>query len=289
MYPVKFDMRFCYLISNKMSHLYNIKSLIFYPDYYDDKNQAISDQIIIPSHTLNRLMDYFDENDSIFLMKLINTNTKQDVIVSIGTPHYYEKDTIYAPQWILDMIGCSGNCDTPVCLKRVIQDIPLATSVVIKPLDSMMFHVDLVDCFQKVLQNVSVLQEGSTIPVIIPELGNYECLAYIEKVEPEKISRAHSGDLAVDFQREFEEHTPSFSLPTSSIPTSAINTSNLQFTNSMCNQLSASDSLNNDIHITPSKDDSICQAIEDILTPEERRKRIRDSWVNRFTLNQNSV
>jgi len=245
-----------------MSNIFVAKSMVFYPDYFENKCQAISDQIIIPSHTLSMVIDRFDEDDSVFLMKLQNTNTNQEVIVSIGIPHYYEKDTIYAPQWILDMIGCTGNCDTPVKLSMIAEVIPLATSITIKPLDPLAFKVDLVECFQKVLENLCTLQEGATIPVIIPELGNYEYLAYIEKVEPGKISRTHTNDLSVDFLRDFEEEErrePATQMV------------------SVNNTLIGGEQIAHSIPITPPNEES-----QEIISEEERRRRVRESWLNRF-------
>lgn len=250
-----------------MANIFVAKSMVFYPDYFENKCQAISDQIIIPSHTLSLLIDRFDEDDTVFLIKLQNTNTNQEVIVSIGIPHYYEKDTIYAPQWILDMIGCTGNCDTPVKLIMLSEDIPLATSITIKPLDPLAFKVDLVECFQKVLENLCTLQEGATIPVVIPELGNYEYLAYIEKVEPAKISRTHKDDLAVEFLRDFEEQDRDPA-------TQMVATQNIP--------LGGEPSIHS-IPITPPNENS-----QEIISDEERRRRVRESWLNRFS-NTNSV
>lgn len=239
-----------------MANIFIARSMTFYPDYYDTKTQSLSDQIIIPSHFLTRIIDRFDENDNVFLVKLQNTNNNQEVVVSIGIPHYYEKDTIYVPQWILDMIGCIGNCDTPVKLIMLDEELPLATSITIKPLDPLAFKVDLVECFQKVLENVCTLQEGSTIPVLIPELGNYEYLAYIEKVEPAKISRTHSDDLNVEFLRDFEEVESATQNP-HSIP------------------ITPPFPIQNDVVESPIGG-------EPIISDEERRRRVRESWLSRF-------
>ncbi len=246
-----------------MVNIFVAKSMVFYPDYFENKCQAISDHIIIPSHTLSMIIDRFNEDESVFLMKLQNTNTNQEVIVSIGIPHYYEKDTIYAPQWILDMIGCTGNCDTPVKLSMITEIIPLATSITIKPLDPLAFKVDLVECFQKVLENLCTLQEGTTIPVIIPELGNYEYLAYIEKVEPRKISRTHKDDLAVEFLRDFEEQDEEMEPATQMV--------------SVNNTPIRGEPVSYSIPITPPKEEP-----QEIISEEERRRRVRESWLNRF-------
>jgi hypothetical protein len=240
-----------------MANIFIAKSMIFYPDYYNEACQTLSDQIIIPSYALNRFMDRFDEGETSLLMKLVNTTNNKEIIVTIGIPHYYEKDTIYVPQWILDMIGCTGNCDTPIRLSKLDTVLPKATSIIIKPLDPMAFKVDLVECFQKVLETLHTLQEGTTIPVIIPELGNYEYLAYIEKVEPEGISRTHADDLAVEFLRDFEEHDEETVVTPESIV----------------------------IPDAEARMEETPIIEEPVLSNEERRRRVRESWANRVTSN----
>jgi hypothetical protein len=249
-----------------MANIFIAKSMTFYPDYYEDKCQPISDQVIIPSHSLNIFLDRFNDDEDVFLMKLINTNNNKEVVVSIGIPHYYERDTIFAPQWILDMIDCTGNCSTPVKLVKLTEELPLATNIIIKPLDSMAFKVDLVECFQNVLQNLCTLQEGATIPVIIPELGNYEYFAYIDKVEPNKISKTHSDDLSVNFLRDFDDDNNTPNNIEETIPNIA---------NSIVDNTANTDNTANIVNT-----DNTDNKVE--LSSEERRQMVRESWLKRF-------
>jgi hypothetical protein len=242
-----------------MPHIYIAKSMVLYPEYIEEKCQKLSDQIVIPSYALNMLIDNFDDDsDTSLLMRLINTQTHQETVISIGTPHHYEKTVIYVPQWILDIIGCTGTCNTPVKLELIREPLPLATSITIKPLDPIIFNIDLVECFQTILENLHTLQEGITIPVFIPQLGNYETLAYIEKVEPSKISRTHAGDLDVNFLRDFEE------IPRALSP-----------------QYDTKEEYEEDHKESDSKED-INEETKEELSEEERRRRVRESWLNRF-------
>lgn len=264
-----------------MANIFIARSLHMYSEYYDSTSPSISNQIILPVHTLTDFMSKFNNTEQYFLVKLINTETKQVVIATIGTPHFDDRDTIYVPQWLLDAIGCTGECDTPVKILKLRKRLPLASSITIKPLDPMMFQVDLVKCFEKVLENITVLQEGLTIPVIIPELDNYQSIAYIEKVEPEKIVLSHDGDINVEFIRDFEEkdtsneHTNAImNIPepervlepvvnNSSVPNWGIENLS-QLTTHNANQMDSEETI------------------------QERRRRIRESWANRFTQIQNT-
>ena len=43
------------------------RSLVFYPGYFDDNCQELSDEIILPSHTMNNLMERFDDGEMLYL------------------------------------------------------------------------------------------------------------------------------------------------------------------------------------------------------------------------------
>lgn len=241
------------------------RSLVFYPDYFKDNCTQLSDQIILPSHFVNHFIDrFYNDTEGLYLAYLINTITGDSVVVSIGTPHFNDRDTLFAPQWILDAIKCTGNCDTPVKIEKVSKEEFLpATRIVIKPLDPLAFETNIVDTFQTALMNLCVLQQGLTLPITIPEFGNYEFLAYIEKVEPEMNSLSHSEELSVEFINEF--YTP----PVTTTPRPPT-------------PIPAPDSTNPILF--PDQSDSKSESETEqtpILTPEQRREQIRQSWIAR--------
>jgi hypothetical protein len=245
------------------------RSLVFYPGYYKDNvSTNLSDQIILPSHFINHFIDRFYNDETLYLAYIINTITGDSIVVSIGTPHYDDRDTLYAPQWILDAIGCTGNCDTPVKIEKVSKDeFPLATRIVIKPLDPLAFETNLVDTFQSALMNLCVLQQGLTLPVIIPEFGNYEFLAYIEKVEPANASLSHSEELSVEFINEFANGVATNGVATNGVATETPNRPPTPIP-----------TLNNPILIP---DEHPIELPQPTLTAEQRREQIRQSWLAR--------
>jgi hypothetical protein len=244
------------------------RSLIFYPGYFNDNCHELSDEIILPSFYLNRLIDSFDNNEKLYI-DMINTQTNQSVLVAIGKPHNYDKNTIFAPQWILDLISCSGNCDSVIKIKKAdMTDIPIATKIIIKPLDPIAFELDTLKCFETAFMNLHSIKEGITIQIPVPELGNdYTMFAHIEKVEPAPVSRIVEGEVDVEFINEFKENiTPLMPLnpiilPHTTLPQNSIITPML----------------------TPQVS-SVSQS-ESLEDKEERRKRIRESWVSRFNQN----
>ncbi len=230
------------------------KSLVFYPGYFEDKCTELSDEVILPSHYLNRLIEEFDNGEMLYL-SLTNTNTNLSTLVAIGSPHSYDRNTIFAPQWVLELIGCTGNCDSVITLQKAnMMDIPAATKIVIRPLDSIAFELDTLACFEKAFMNLHSIKEGITIPVPVPELGrDYKMYAHIEKVEPASVARIVEGEVDVEFINDFATPIPA-----------AINEPPPEF-GSM---------------ITPPTAPSLPTQEEPTL--ERRRQQVRESWLKRF-------
>lgn len=253
------------------------RNLVFYPGFFEDNCHELSDEVVLPSHTLNRLMEHFDEGEMLYL-NMTNTQTNQSCLVAIGSPHTYDKNTIYAPNWILEQIGCTGICDSVINITKAdMDDIPVATKIVIKPLDPIAFELDTLACFEKAFMNLHSIKEGITMAVPVPELGkDYKLYAYIEKVEPATVSRIIEGEVDVDFINEFTDNSTVSGPPTNPPPTPAGASPLLGPMLPPMNSI-----------VTPS---SIATAstnpVVPELTAEQRRQQIRDSWVKRY---QNNV
>lgn len=245
------------------------RSLTFYPGYFEDNCQELSDEIIIPSYSLSKLMEQFNDDEMLYV-NIINTQTDQRLLVAIGASHNYDKNTIFAPQWILDLISCTGCCDSVIAIQKAdIEDIPVATKIVIKPLDPIAFELDTIECFEKAFMNLHSIKEGITIPIPVPQLGkDYTMFAHIEKVKPEVVSRIVSGEIDVEFINEFKDTTPPAPSPT---PVSSSPLLDPMIPNSIMSQPMS-------IPLTPPSTPQI--------SAEERRRIVRESWVKRC---QNTV
>lgn len=184
------------------------RSLTFYPGTIQENKDELSDEIIIPAYYLNILMKQFNDDESLYV-NLTNIENNQRYLVALGSSHSYDKDTVFVPQWILDLIGCSGSCNSVIDIKKAnIRKIPKASKIIIRPLDPIVFEIDTLACFEKALMNIHSIKEGITIPVNVSELGdNYVMYAHIEKVEPAATSRIVHGEVDVEFINEFEKMT----------------------------------------------------------------------------------
>ena len=248
------------------------RSLVFYPGFFEDNCQELSDQIIVPSYYLNRLIDDFEEGEKLYL-NMTNTNTNKNILVAIGSPHSFDRNTIFAPQWILDLIDCTGCCESVITLTKAdMSEVPVATKIIIKPLDPIAFELDTLACFEKAFMNLHSIKEGITLTVPVPQLGkDYTMLAYIEKVEPAAISQIVEGEVDVEFINEFKEVTPTAPLESSISPMDA-----------MIPMIP--DSITNPIVIPSSSVNEVSAEV----SAEERRKIVRDSWIKRYQNNAGS-
>jgi hypothetical protein len=242
------------------------RNLTYYPGILSENSQELSDEIIIPSYYLNRLFNQIDIGDPL-LLTLTNLDKNISYTVSFGTPHNDDKNTIYVPQWILDIIDYNFDAGDMVTIKKAnIDEIPIINKIIIKPLDPIAFEIDTVACFEGALLNLHTITEGITIPVNIPELGEgFSIFAHIEKVEPAKISRIVHKEVGLEFNNEFresvEEQVGIFN-PVQEVLDTPVSTGTLP------------------IPTVSTDAQSGTQTISDI-TPEERRRRIREAWANR--------
>lgn len=230
--------------------IFTAKSILLFPGFNEDTtSNELSDQIILPSYYLNRLIDEYSPSESVYLAEIINIENNNSFIVSVGTPHLEDKTIVFVPDWILTQLGT--NNEVTIRIKKLNRGLPVATKLVIKPLDRVAFDTDITKCFESALINLHVLHEGITVPIRIPEMGGYEFYAHIEKVEPEAVSKVVNGEVEVDFIRDFDDDDP-VATPN---PVPILNEDN-----------------STKIEELPKEDISL----------EERRKRIRESWAKKF-------
>jgi hypothetical protein len=180
------------------------RSNLFYPGFTNNNQEELSDEIIIPSYHLNKMMERFETGERLYV-NIKNTLTKRQCLVAIGAPHGQDKKTIFAPQWILDLIDCTGLCDSPIMISKAdVTNIPIVTKIVIKPLDPVAFELNTLECFERAFMNLHSITAGITIPIPIPDLG-YSIFAYIERVEPADTSLIIEGEVNVEFINDFED------------------------------------------------------------------------------------
>ena len=246
--------------------LFTARSIVYSNDFINYNTFELSDEIIIPAFYLNKLMDLYELDESVLYIRIINDTTGENYIATIGTPHKDDKTVVYVPQWILDIIS-PGNTEDNLIVRVEKVDMytmPIATKISIRPLDSVAFDTDIIQCFEKAFQNLHSIREGVTVPVGIPEFGEeFRMYAHIERVEPAEVSRIVHGEVDVEFIREELAEAKVDSPPPTPIP--------ILEPNPVMEELAPKIVLP-----SPGAD----------LTVAERQQQIRESWLKRF---QNSA
>ena len=203
----------------------------------------LSDEISIPCYYLNKLID----DDETLYVKMTNIRNDQSYLVTIGAPHNDDKNTIFVPQWILDILNGLEN-DIFKLSKGAL--VPIAEKIIIKPLDPIAFQMDIVSYFQSAFMNLHSICEGTTLPV---NIDGIEIFAYIEKVEPFYKSRIIHGEVKVEFINEFDNDAAAVDTAVNALATVAADTA----VNAVA---------------------TVADVIVEPISSEERRRRVRAAW-----------
>ena len=201
----------------------------------------LSDEISIPCYYLNKLID----DDDTLYVKMTNIRNDQSYLVTIGAPHNDDKNTIFVPQWILDILNGLEN-DIFKLSKGAL--VPIAEKIIIKPLDPIAFQMDIVSYFQSAFMNLHSICEGTTLPV---NIDGIEIFAYIEKVEPFYKSRIIHGEVKVEFINEFDNDTDAAAAATAVAADAVVSADAVA---------------------------TVAAVIVEPISSEERRRRVRAAW-----------
>ena len=124
-----------------------------------------------------------NDDNKVFLIKITNPSTLKSIVVNVGAPHREaNKAGIYAPSWILEALDINDIGE--VTWEKIRTPPVRATKISLRPLDSMMEHIDARAEIEEHLKMFNVLQEGTTISVPLRPFDNYIARVFVEKIEP---------------------------------------------------------------------------------------------------------
>jgi hypothetical protein len=152
-----------------MALLFTAQTLVFV-----EENVPENDCCVIPRHLWSQWTR--EQTDDVMLVKV--TYNEKDVLLHVYS-HSDERNTIYIPRW------CFGN-EFPmnVTMERVIEMPPIATKIILQPLDSEIYHCDIATAVSEHLSNWHVLSEGTTLTVPCAELGGFLVDIFVRSIEP---------------------------------------------------------------------------------------------------------
>jgi hypothetical protein len=152
-----------------------------------ESTKEAGDEIVIPETMMHQWMDLFPSGTSM-LAKLTHMETDTSRVVCIGSSD--KADYVYAPNWILQHLGYSSEeSEQLVYISPYTEEIPAAISISLRPMDTAIYHTDLLEVIQSYLDRFHVMEAGTTICLPLEELGGYEICTFVEQVEPAGLVR----------------------------------------------------------------------------------------------------
>lgn len=171
----------------------NIRQFVFLPAA--DGLSEESDTVIVPESLWHTWLPLYPAGTPM-LVDIRNDANGIERVVCLGEPHREDTTTVFAPTWVVDNLGC--DLDTPVIIEPHLEPVPAATLLVLRPMDTAIYHNDIRELFERSLDTFRVLQQGAMLTVHVDELGDYPVSAYVERTEPAELVRL-GGEVRVEF------------------------------------------------------------------------------------------
>ncbi len=181
---------------------------------YDGENNVAhngADRCLLPHYLWERIInDNSLQTNDLYLMEF--SNDTKHVTLSVGGGHHDDDNIVFVPQWVFTIFQ-EGE---PARYKPLRTIPPQATKITIKPLDSMLYHVDINEEVSRYLSDWHVLQEGLMLQIHLQSI-DYNALLYIEALEPGPLVLLR-GEVPLEVVPQEEEKPPQVPVPVSTPP-----------------------------------------------------------------------
>ena len=121
---------------------------------------------------------------------------------------------LFLPTWVLHGLGIDGAGEILTVNWIPEEAFPEATRIVLRPHDSAFYHADAKEELERVLTQMGVLKVGTTIPVKISALGDYEVNFDVITTEPADIVLMQGDEVALEFEGALDEAPMTYDTPT---------------------------------------------------------------------------
>lgn len=124
-------------------------------------------------------------------------------LVPIGDPVRGSDDdtALYLPTWMIDSNKYTAAGEEAVVEVLEASSLPKATRIVLRPVDSALHEVDVVNVFEKCFSRLGVLQQGKMYLVPLEDLGGYQVSVFVERLEPEPEVYLDGDEVPLEFER----------------------------------------------------------------------------------------
>lgn len=156
--------------------------------------------VVRPSHDIWERWQQEHFGATRLFLRIHHAATQLDFYCSVGDPIRSEtQNAIYLPTWMIDTNQYSGCGDEATGTILTSDDIPRATRIVLKPVDSMIHQVDVVRCLERPLSSIGVLQQGKMYLIPLEELEGFHVAVFVEQLEPAEVVFLDGDEIPLEF------------------------------------------------------------------------------------------
>jgi hypothetical protein len=152
-------------------------------------------------------------------LRIQHPETEEDFYCSVGDPIRSDaQNAVYMPTWMIDTNQYSGCGEEATGTILTPDDIPRATRIVLKPVDSTIHQVDVVRCLERPLSSIGVLQQGKMYLIPLDELEGFQVAVFVEKLEPAEVVFLDGDEIPLEFVEAVDYYEPPVAVPRPSTP-----------------------------------------------------------------------
>ena len=142
-------------------------------------------------------------------------------LAPIGDPVHGDehKNAIYLPTWMIDTNKYEGCGEETVVEIVDIHELPRATKITLRPVDSALHEVDVVRVFESCFSQLGVLQKGKQYLIPLEELGGFHVGVYVAELEPGPEVYLDGDEVPLEFEQPVDYVEPPVHRPPTPIPT----------------------------------------------------------------------
>ena len=142
-------------------------------------------------------------------LRIQHPETGEDFYCSVGDPIYSEvQNAIYLPMWMVDTNRYDASGEETLGHILTPENVPRATKIVLKPVDSTIHQVDVVRCLERPLSSIGILQEGKMYLIPLEEIGEFQVPVFVEKLEPAEVVFLDGDEIPLEFVEAVDHFEP---------------------------------------------------------------------------------
>jgi hypothetical protein len=165
--------------------------------------------VVRPSHDIWERWQQEHFGATRLFLRIQHPLTEEYFYCSVGDPMHSDiQNAVYLPMWMIDTNQYSGCGEETTGTILTPEDIPRATRIVLKPVDSTIHQVDVVRCLERPLSSIGVLQQGKMYLVPLDELEGFQVAIFVEQLEPAEVVFLDGDEIPLEFVEAVDYYEP---------------------------------------------------------------------------------